>query len=218
MAGTDHFGSSKIKEALPATNPVHRLDVTPVNRALLVALENWVCDDVEPPSSKVPRTSDGTAVSRKDVLSAFGHSSAPDPSALPQARSIDLGPDADRGIGSWPVKLGEAYVDLVSAIDDDGNEVAGIRLPAVAAPIASYTGWNPRRHIDELPDVLYERIGSKLPFPPGRPSAAERYPTHGDYAAAVRAAAETLVAERFLLAEEIEAVVAKAAADYPGAS
>jgi hypothetical protein len=218
IAGADHFGSSKIKEALPAANPVHRLDVTPVNRALLVALENWVCDDVEPPASKVPRTSDGTAVARKDVLSAFGHTRAPDPSALPQARCIDLGPDADRGIGSWPVKLGETYVDLVSAVDDDGNEVAGIRLPAVAAPLATYTGWNPRRHIDELPDVLYERIGSKLPFAPGRPSVAERYPTHGDYAAAVRAAAETLVAERFLLAEEIDAVVAKAAADYPGAS
>jgi hypothetical protein len=69
-----------------------------------------------------------------------------------------------------------------------------------------------------LPDVLYERIGSKLPFPPGRPSVVVRYPTHGDYTAAVRGAAETLVAERFLLAEEIDAVVAKAAADYPGAS
>jgi hypothetical protein len=57
-----------------------------------------------------------------------------------------------------------------------------------------------------------------LPFPPGRPSAAERYRTHGDYAAAVRTAAETLVAQRFLLAEEIDAVVAKAAADYLGAS
>jgi Alpha/beta hydrolase domain len=216
IAGADHFGSSKIKEALPAANPVHRLDVTPVNRALLVALEKWVCDGVEPPASRVPRTGDGTAVSRKEVLSAFGHTSAPDPSALPQARCIDLGPDAHRGVGHWPAKLGEAYVDLVSAVDNDGNELAGIRLPAVAAPLATYTGWNPRRHIDELPDVLYERIGSKLAFPPGRPTAAERYPTQGDYTAAVRAAAETLVADGFLLAEEMDAVVAKAGADYPG--
>ncbi len=215
IAGTDHFGSSKIKDALPAANPVHRLDVTPVTRALLVALENWVADGVEPPPSRVPRTSDGTAVSRKEVLSGFGHVGAPDPASLPCARSVDLGPDADRGIGSWPVLLGEAYVDLVSAIDADGNEVAGIRLPAVAAPLAAYTGWNPRRHFDELPDVLYERIGSKLPFRPGQPSGVERYPTRGDYAAAVRAAAETLVAERFLLEGEIDGVVKKAASDYP---
>lgn len=214
LASTDHFGSSKLKEALPVANPVHRLDVTPVNRALLVALEDWVCEGVEPPRSKVPRTSDGTAVARKEVLSVFSHTTGPDPSALPHARYIDLGPDADRGIGRWPVKLGEPYVDLVSAVDADGNEVVGIRLPAVAAPLASYTGWNPRRHIDELPDVLYERVGSKLAFPPGRPSVTERYPSREDYIVAARTAAESLVAERFLLADEVEAIVQKAAADY----
>ncbi|WP_006246015.1 alpha/beta hydrolase domain-containing protein [Mycolicibacterium tusciae] len=214
LASTDHFGCSKIKEALPTANPAHRLDVTPVNRALLVALEDWVCDGIEPPPSKVPRLSDATAVSRKEVLSVFSHTTAPDPSALPSARSIDLGREAHRGIGRWPVKLGDPYVDLVSAVDEDGNEVAGIRLPAVAAPLAAYTGWNPRRHIDELPDVLYERVGSKLAFPPGRPSVAERYPSRDDYVAAARAAAESLVAERFLLAEELDAVVQKAAADY----
>ena len=214
LAGTDHFGSSRIKEAWPAANPVQRLDVTPVHRALLVALENWVCQGVEPPSSRVPRVSDGTAVARKDVLSRFGYTAAPDPAALPYARCIDLGPDAGRGIGRWPVTLGEPYVDLVSAIDDDCNEVAGVRLPAVAAPLATYTGWNPRRPVDDLPDVLYERLGSKLPFPPGRPSATERYPTRGRYAAAVRAAAETLVTEGFLLTEDMDAVVDKAVADY----
>lgn len=200
IAGTDHFGSSQIKEALPAANPVHRLDVTPVNRALLIALENWVSDGVEPPHSQVPRTADGTAVSRKEVLSGFSHAAAPDPASLRYARSTD--------------SFGETYVDLVSAIDADGNEVAGIRLPAVAAPLATYTGWNPRRHIDELPDVLYERIGSQLPFAPGRPSVTERWSTREDYAAAVRFAAESLVAERFLLADEVESIVKKTVAAY----
>ncbi|MCV7300719.1 hypothetical protein H7J93_13880 [Mycobacterium barrassiae] len=214
LASTDHFGSSKLKEAFPTANPVHRLDVTPVNRALFAALEDWVCEGVEPPPSKVPRTSDGTAVARKEVLSLFSHIAAPDPSALPYTRDIDLGPDADRGIGRWPIKLGAPYVDLVSAVDEDGNEVAGIRLPSVAAPLAAYTGWNPRRHIDELPDVLYERVGSKVAFPPGRPSVTDRYPSREDYVAAARRAAESLVAERFLLAEELDVVVQKAAADY----
>jgi hypothetical protein len=214
IAGADHFGSSQIKAALPAANPVHRLDVTPVNRALLIALENWVTDGIAPPPSQVPRTSDGTAVSRKDVLSAFSHTFAPDPASLSFPRRVDLGPDTDRGIGHWPVRLGETYVDLVSAIDADGNEIAGIRLPAVAAPVATYTGWNPRRHLDELPDVLYERIGSKLAFPPGRPSVTDRYATRDDYTAAVRAVAESLVAHRFLLADDVDAVIAKAVADY----
>lgn len=62
--------------------------------------------------------------------------------------------------------------------------------------------------------MLYERLGSKLPSPPGRPSATERYPTREDYAAAVRTAAEMLVAERFLLPEYVDAIVDKAIADY----
>lgn len=193
LAGTDHFGSSKIKDALPAANPVHHLDVTPVTRALLVALDNWVSDGIEPPASRIPRASDGTAVARKDVLSRFGYANTPAPAWLPSASEIDL----------------------VSAVDADGNEVAGIRLPAVAAPLATYTGWNARQYVADLPEVLYERIGSKLPFPPGRPSVSERYPTSGDYAAAVRAAAEGLVAQRFLLTDEIDSVVKKAVAEYP---
>jgi hypothetical protein len=197
LAGTDHFGSSKIKDALPAANPVHHLDVTPTSRALLVALENWVADGIEPPASQVPRTSDGTLVARKDVLSGFGFAKTPAPAWLPAARR------------------GESHVDLVSAVDEDGNEVAGIRLPAVAAPLAAYTGWNAREYVEDLPDVLYERIGSRLPFPPGRPSVSERYPTCDDYAAAVRTAAEALVAQRFLLTEEISSVVKKAVAEYP---
>jgi hypothetical protein len=214
IAGADHFGSSNFKESLPTGNPVHRLDVTPVSRALLLALEEWVVEGLQPPASRVPRSSDGTAVSRKEVLSAFGHAATPGLAVLPVARSVYLGPDADRGIGEWPVKLGETFVDVVSATDADGNELAGVRLPAVAAPLAAYTGWNPRAHVEELPDVLYERIGSKLPFAPGRPSVTDRYPTVDDYSAAVRAAAEALVAERFLLADEVDSVVKKAVSDY----
>jgi hypothetical protein len=93
--------------------------------------------------------------------------------------------------------------------------MAGVRQPAVAAPVAVYTGWNPRRHIDGLPDVLYDRLGSKLPLPPGRPSVTDRHPTRDEYAAAVLAAANTLVAEGFLLPDDVNAVVDTARADYP---
>ena len=33
---------------------------------------------------------------------------------------------------------------LVPAVDPDGNEIAGVGLPMVAAPLATYTGWNVR--------------------------------------------------------------------------
>ena len=36
---------------------------------------------------------------------------------------------------------------LVSAVDADGNEVAGVRLPDIRVPLAAHTGWT-RRHAD----------------------------------------------------------------------
>jgi hypothetical protein len=34
-----------------------------------------------------------------------------------------------------------AYPALVPRTDADGNDIAGIRLPEIAVPLATYTGW-----------------------------------------------------------------------------
>ncbi|MFF0489788.1 alpha/beta hydrolase domain-containing protein [Nocardia sp. NPDC004068] len=214
IAGTDHFGPNPLKSVMAGSNPPHDLDSQPVLRALMIALQRWVYEGVPAPASRVPRVADGTAVPPEQALDPFAHVPHPDPALLPRIHHLDLGPDADHGIGRWPVVRGEPYPSLVPATDEDGNEIAGIRLPAVAAPLAVYTGWNPRRPIEGLPNVLYERLGSKLPFPPDRPSITERYPTRAAYAEAVRAAADQLVTQGFLLAEDVDWVVAETVAEY----
>ena len=56
---------------------------------------------------------------------------------------MDLGRGEARGVGDYPARpVGEAYPCSVSAVDNDGNEVAGIRLPEVAVPLDTHTGWN----------------------------------------------------------------------------
>src|SRR4029079_7562918 len=126
----------------------------------------------------------------------------------------DLGPDADRGIGRWPLRAGEPFVAIVADVDEDGNERCGIRLPEVAAPVAVYTGWNARQPVAGLPDVLYEMVGSLLPFPPDRPTVAERYADEAAYVAAARRAAEALVADRFMLDVDVDRAVAAAVELY----
>lgn len=195
VAGTDHLGSIPIKDSLPTANPVHHLEAGPVLRALFGQLEQWVCHGVAPEPSQVPRLADGTAVERPAVLARFDGVAVPDVHTLPHTPAID--PDST----AWPVALGEPMVALVSAVDEGGNEVAGIRLPAVAAPAAAHTGWNPRVHVDGLPDVLYEFAGSLLPLQGGQQPATE---------AEVRAAAADLVARRFLLECDVERAVAEA--------
>jgi hypothetical protein len=198
LSGADHLGpAGEIKQLLPVVNPTHSLDPGPVVRALFVQLEQWVTDGTEPAPSVVPRQADGTAVSRAEVLKAFPDAARPEVDALTYTPALD--PDR----ATWPLELGEAQVALVSAVDENGNEVAGIRLPAVRAGAAAYTGWNPRRHVDGLPDVLFDLVGSRLPSP------ATATPQQ------LRAAAEQLAADRFLLPEDVELVVQQALAELP---
>lgn len=203
ISGTDHIGAAPIKEMFPVANPVHVLDPTPVLRSLLIQLEKWVCRDVEPPPSRVPRQGDGSAVGRDHVLERFQTGGLPDLAALPWT------PDLDPASFGWPFELGRPRPALVSAVDAAGNEVAGVRLPAVQVPAAAYTGWNPRRHVDGLPDVLYEFVGSRLPLQSGDTQGGP-----GNRDAAIRAAAATLVAERLLLPEDLERVVALALTSF----
>jgi hypothetical protein len=198
ISGTDHIGAAvPIKRTMPLTNPPHNLDPTPIHRALLVQLQDWVLDGVEPEPSSVPRAADGTAVTRETVLGAFDPDTVPDVSVLPYT------PDIDPASSTWPIELGAPRVALVSAVDDTGNERAGIRLPAVETGVAAYTGWNPRRHVDGLPDVLFDLVGSRLPRRTGDT------PTADDF----RRAAQTLVERRFLLPSDVDLVIQQALAE-----
>jgi hypothetical protein len=99
-------------------------------------------------------------------------------------------------------------------VDADGNETAGIRLPDIAVPLATYTGWNVYK---AQPSELCDRDGSYAPFArtkaereaAGDPrlSVEERYRTREAYVAKVKAAADALVAERLLLPADAERYV-----------
>ena len=112
-----------------------------------------------------------------------------------------------------------SYVTRVAAVDADGNETAGIRLPPIAVPLATYTGWN---LYARLPTELCDRDGTYIPFAKTkaerdaandpRPSIAERYNSRADYVAKVRAAADQLVRDRLLLPADAAAYVRAAEA------
>ncbi len=101
----------------------------------------------------------------------------------------------------------------MAAIDDDGNELAGIRLPEVTVPLATHAGWNPRHSDSGAPGEILDYIGSTVPFAAvpasraaddPRASIAERYADEVDYRRRIRGAAEGLVASGYLLAEDVE--------------
>lgn len=199
-----HYGRAGLTSNKgPCTNPRSTLNPAPAIRALLVALEEWVADGKAPPDSRVPRLSDGTLVAAADTGFPFmvGVPVPTVPNAITRFSTyVDPRPEG-----------GMQYRPLVPRVDADGNEVAGIRLPAVAAPRATYTGWN--LYADPFPaDALCDREGSELPFPPTqaeriakgdpRPSIEERYPDADAYVAAITKSVDALVSDRLLLRED----------------
>ena len=214
--------------------------VTPyaAHRALLVALDEWVSQGITPPKSKVPRRARNAAVAVANSGSQTG--------CVPQAELgwpnipgvtynglittrylLDFGVDFDSGILSNypPSVVGRpAYPIFVSRVDGDGNEVAGIRLPPVEAPVATTTGWALRR-AGFSENEGGESDGQHIPFRAtkaeriavGDPrlSLEERYQDHAGYVKAVTKAAQRLERERFLLPADAQRYIEAARASDP---
>ncbi len=188
-------------------------------RATLDALDAWVTDGVEPPASRVPRRDDGTLVSmgqwRQQFPAIPGVICPRGPSPLPR---LSWGPAFEQGILAEPPQtMGEqAYVVAVPGVDADGNDLAGIRAPMVSAPLATYTGWNLRARGKGF-GAMHEFTGSTIPFAVSeservqtgdpRASLEQRYPSGDAYVEAIRQAAQTLVEQRLMLADDIETSV-----------
>jgi hypothetical protein len=197
LAGIDHVGDlgGFIAAMAPARHPANRLSAVAPERALVVALEKWVRDGTAPLASLVPRVDDGTAVERAPVLAHFRDKlgvAIPDAGALPPGRG-----------GAEP---------RVASIDDDGNERAGVRLPAVTVPIAAYTGWNVRPPLDGLPALMPDFLGSRFLLPGD--VVRQRYADRDDYEARVRAAAAALMEQRLLLDDDVAMVIDAALSAY----
>jgi hypothetical protein len=224
ISGSDHVGAIPGAASMfGLANPENGLDHVPVLRALLAALHAWLAEGTPPPPSRVPRLTDGTAVPREDVLRRLASVPGlkqPAAKALPRLRRLDLGSDADRGIGSYPPRFGEPYACLIPDVDDDGNETAGILLPENAVPLATRTGWNTPRLRPGGMRRFAALVGSRTPFPPvpdsadPRPAISERYRDREDYQQRVTLAATALADQRLLLYGDIAHVVTAAMRRY----
>ena len=226
FAGTEHgvgIWPPADTQTAPAdpTGPVERsqnlrgvVNYSRLLRALLMHLDRWVVEGVEPPPSRHPRLDDGTAVPPEQLAPAFARIPASHyPRHHARPRRLDW--------TSLPPATGPAFGSLVSAVDADGNEVGGIALPELAAPLATHTGWNLRHAEIGGAEQLLVFAGSTLPFArtraererggDPRPSIEERYRSREDYLGRVRSAALALAEAGYLLNEDVELSVAAGA-------
>jgi hypothetical protein len=193
-------------DAVVKKNPACALPVNPHSggaalRALITDMQAWIADGIEPPASRYPQVGQGTLV-------PAGRAYPPIPrlgyrGQYVRANLIEQGEGVPEIRGEYPLFVPRAGLD--------GNAIAGIRMPIIAAPRATYTGWNPHAGASDLQE-LCTQLGGVLPLPATaaearaagdpRPSLEELYPTPESYLEAVRAVTEELVHSRLMLSRD----------------
>ncbi len=201
----------------------NRLNTTPLLRALLVALDEWVTEGIEPPPDNVPRADDGTAVTAEQARELFPCiNDVRFPGSHNRLFIQDFGPGYEHGLMDREPPEEDRqreYTVLVPKTDADGLEIAGLRIPDVEVPLATCTGWNmrpPGRAGNDQSGVLggrfsfaateEERINNGDP----RPSIESRYRNHEEYFQRVREAVQNLVNRRLLLDDDAEGYITAA--------
>ncbi|MGC2696441.1 MAG: alpha/beta hydrolase domain-containing protein [Candidatus Angelobacter sp.] len=224
LAGLQHFsGAFPPQKSVPG-NPDYttqqRHNPNPIQwywRALITDMDQWVKNGTAPPDSAYPKIADGTLVSlEKYKFPKILGVNTPHEESM--AYRLDFGPQWKQGIiTNEPAKVGKPFAGFVPQADRDGNDLGGVRLPELQVPLATYTGWNLRDPSIGAPEQRVSFLGSWVPLAKTaqerenagdpRPSIAERYASRDEYMNKFEQAAKKLIEQRFLLQEDLPAVL-----------
>ena len=227
FGGTQHSPAARPSDRgqLPPSPTVFR----PFQQALFLALDRWITDGTPPPPSVHPRIAAGTLVAWQEEQS--GWTPLPGvryPAVIQQPELLDYGKafEQHRRIDRQPpLRTGKRYAVRVPALDEDNNERGVLQMPSVAAPLATFTGWNLRNPAIGAPGELLRLTGGSIPFPrtaadrarSGDPRRAvtERYGSFDEYFGRYMEAAGELEAGGYLLPEHMAALEERAQAARP---
>jgi hypothetical protein len=156
--------------AFPPTQTIGQQRNNPLDyrwamKALLLAMDRWTANGTAPPPSRYQHVSDGTLV-RPEGLHFPKVPGVTTSTAVHRAYHADYGPKfASEGVVTIePPRIGAAFPILVPQVDADGNGVAGVRMPELAVPLATYTGWNLLQRSLRADRRAVEHAGLYLPL------------------------------------------------------
>ena len=225
VAGSQH----RIAAAAAGSTLAHclnPLDERPILRSLLLHLDAWITLKQEPPASAYPQLTDGSLGKLTQYVDAFPKiPGMRTPSRFLEPPRLDFGPRfADGILDVIPPKIGKTYPALVPLPDKDGLDKGGIRLPDIAVPLGTFTGWNLLNAATGTPERIARFDGSFVPFTRNenerlaandpRPSIAERYATRDAYRQAYAGAALDLAEKGLILGADVDGMVERAGAFY----
>jgi hypothetical protein len=224
-AGPNCPGNNFGKALLPA-NPVPHTETV---NALRVHIRNWVMRGIEPPPSRWPRLQDGHLVAAHRSAMGFPalpglRATLPEPDFIMPVMDYDWGPRFNALDGSGvadfaPPVIRQILPMYAPKVDADGNELGGVPVVLLDAPLGTYLGWNVTSTGDKPfhAGQICNYVGGMLPFArtqkerlernDPRLSLQERYGTHEGYVQAVRKAVAKATAEGFLLPNDGQSLI-----------
>ncbi len=201
----DYTVARSVAATEPYATPWALVSSTAMYRALLVNLEGWVKGTRAPLASRYPSVLDGTLAIQTAAPSSVG---SPDLSALGLAFPRDtntLSVNDESVIPSKPSN--RFYLVPQPTTDAQGNERAGVKMPDIAVPLATFKGYNLRRsgfvegqqNSLNSSQLAFALTPASKPAGDPRKSVQELYGTRAAYVSAVNAAVDGLEAEGFIL-------------------
>ena len=225
FAGGQHGPAPFPPPHLEAQNASSPVAYTWSMRALLEDMDQWVKAGAAPPASKYPKVSQDNLV----PIGAIQFPKIPGvnfPTIAHRAYDLDFGTDylKTKIETIEPPIVKSTYPLLLPQVDQDGIDMGGIRMPEVAVPLATFTGWNLRSEKIGAPQELFSMQGSFIPFPATkaeqaakhdpRLSTEARYAGKQDFLDKVTASANDLVKGGYLLKQDVPKVVERSAAEW----
>lgn len=230
VPGTQHGGGSGVTTGnftVPVAGsqcqfPGSPVEETPVERALIPALVNWVGKGTPPPASQYPTVASGNLVAPTQATTGFPSLTSvmvpSGPAATPTTLQLVFNGEYNQLFvtnfnNAVPVvNTAQAYTILVPKVDANGNETTGVLVPDVSVPLATYTGWNYRGAGHAIGDGCISN-GAAIPLAVNaaaeaggtdtRATLASLYgSSRSKYQAAVAAAANALVSQGYLLQDD----------------
>jgi len=216
IAGVAHIGG-----AFPPAHNAERsilgqqldnpLRIEQLRHGFAAALDAWVREDVSPPDSRYPRISLHWLVPVRDLAIKKIHC-VDLPRFNYEVYRTDLGADWSKGIVTEPPRIDGVYPSLVPQINADGLELAGVHLPEIEVPVATYTGWNLRDPKIGFPDSRASFVGSYIPW--AKAEVYKRYQSGEEYFGRFTLAALARIRDRFLVVDDLPAILQRGGQEW----
>ena len=226
-------GLAKTPTTCPGNNfgmgilPSNPVPHTQTVNAIRVHFRNWVMKGIEPPPSRYPtlaaqpgQKSGTLALANKQDIGFPTlpglRPTVPEADFIMPVLDYDWGPQFNALDGSGiptnaPPPVKQVLKMYAPKVDQDGNELGGVPVALLDAPLGTYLGWNITADGDKPfhKGQICNYVGGMIPFArtaaertatnDPRLSLEERYGSHEGYVAALIKGTERAVKEGFLL-------------------